>query len=224
MPRRPAVLLTPPPAISHSSLFFALLHKSEAHPQSFQPLPHSFCVYPGGVRRPYFLTSLNPYFVPVLTPLEATLTADLRVLPCFGRNCPPATPLDATLTDLAPVTPLSATLTKTPGGGGGLRRSNSSTPTDSLRFSSSPASRRCHGIACREFRPITDERLRLQRHSRVTHHAAVRRSPVLYFLYLLCFLYFLYFLYFPSFLYLLFHPTRYFLFTNGCGGLAFPCI
>ena len=53
-----------------------------------------------------------------IIPLSATLAADLRVLPCFGRNCPPATPLDATLTDLAPVSPLSATLTKNSGEGG----------------------------------------------------------------------------------------------------------
>jgi hypothetical protein len=214
MSRRPAVLLTPPPAISNSSLFFALLHKSEAHPQSFQPLPHSLCVYPGAVRRPYFLTSLNPYFAPVLTPLEATLTADLRVLPCFGRDCPPATPLDATLTDLAPVTPLSATLTKNPGEGWPQAKQFPHSDT-SLRFSSSPAPRQCHGIACREFRSITRRTASSPAAVRRPALRAHRHSPVLYFLY---------FLYFPYLLYLLFHPTRYFLFTNGCGGLAFPCI
>jgi hypothetical protein len=62
----------------------------------------------------------QPTAAMLLSPLSATLTADLRVLPCFGRSCPPATPLDATLTDSAPVTPLSATLTKNVGEGATL--------------------------------------------------------------------------------------------------------
>jgi hypothetical protein len=86
---------------------------------------------------------------------------------------------------------------------------------NSLRFSSSPpASCQCHAIACREFRPISNEQLRLQRQSGVPRHASRVHSPQPS----------PYFLYFPYLLYLLFHPTRYFLFTNGCGGLAFPCI
>jgi hypothetical protein len=94
------------------------VHQSVTHPASFQSLPHSLCVYPGWrLFRLYFLTSLRPYFSSVLTPLSATLAAGLRVLPCFGRNRPPATPLDATLTESTAVTPLAATLTKTRGRG-----------------------------------------------------------------------------------------------------------
>jgi hypothetical protein len=119
MPRRQAVLLTLPPAIFNSSLFCTLLQKSEAHPLSFQPVAHSLQKHPGWrLFRHYFLTSLHPYFAPVLTPLSATLTADLRVLPCFGRSCPPATSLDATLTKTSAVTPLGATLTKNTRGAG----------------------------------------------------------------------------------------------------------
>jgi hypothetical protein len=54
-----------------------------------------------------------------LTALDATLTADLRVLTEISRNCPPASPLDATLAGTSAVTPLEATLTKMRGGGWG---------------------------------------------------------------------------------------------------------
>src|SRR5882724_4932366 len=53
-----------------------------------------------------------------ITPLDATLTDEHRVLPRFGRNRPPTTPLESTLTRYASVTPLDATLTKTRGVGG----------------------------------------------------------------------------------------------------------
>jgi hypothetical protein len=113
MPRRQAVLLTLPPAISNSSLLWTLLQKSEAHHLSFQPVAHSLQKHLGWRTSPsllpYFITSLLP---PLLSPLSATLTADLRVLPVFGRSCPPATSLDATLTKTSAVTPLGATLTK----------------------------------------------------------------------------------------------------------------
>jgi len=54
-----------------------------------------------------------------LSPLDATLVDELRVLAEIGRSCPPATPVESTLTDFASVTPLSATLTKTWGRGEG---------------------------------------------------------------------------------------------------------
>jgi hypothetical protein len=150
MPRRPAVLLTPPRYIPDSSLacpelrrvhspYTSFAYKNEAHPLSPQPLPHSYTKTPG-CQGLYLQTLSRKMCHPqrfsnsadfalftdhethstehvALTPLSATLTADLRVLPCFGRSCPPATPLGATLTDFAPVTPLSATLTKNKGGG-----------------------------------------------------------------------------------------------------------
>src|SRR5882724_1438210 len=118
MPCRPAVLLTPPRDLSNSSLFCTLLQKSEAHSLTFQSLPGSLHKHRGCQREYLFLfnfSALNSQLD--LTPLDATLTANFRVLPCFGRSCPRATPLDATLTDSAPVTPLSATLTKSWGGG-----------------------------------------------------------------------------------------------------------
>jgi len=54
-----------------------------------------------------------------LSPLDATLVDELRVLAEISRNCPPPTPVESTLTNFAPVTPLSATLTKTGGMGEG---------------------------------------------------------------------------------------------------------
>src|SRR5260370_3861799 len=52
-----------------------------------------------------------------VTPLAATLTNHLRVLPCFGRNHLLVNPLSATFAETASVTLLSATLTKTQGWG-----------------------------------------------------------------------------------------------------------
>src|SRR5882724_2732810 len=140
MPRRPAVLLTPPHAISASSLFCTfctVLQKSEAHPLSLQPLPRSLQKHGRWhqQRSPNSSSSLATHsftlsFEGPLSSLEATLTADLRVgfqgclatLPEkwteISRTHPPTSALDATLTDFTPVTPLSATLTKTPGGVG----------------------------------------------------------------------------------------------------------
>src|SRR6267142_1741275 len=61
-----------------------------------------------------------------VTPLAATLTNDLRVLPCFGRNRLPVNPLSATFTAhlvsvankelVGTLSPLDATLTKNTGG------------------------------------------------------------------------------------------------------------
>src|SRR5882724_4667509 len=101
MPRRPVVLLTSPRDIPKSSLFIALLHQSVAHPLLFQSLAHSLCVYSEWpLFRPYFLTSLHPYFAPALTPLDSALTADLRVLTEISRNRPPTTSLESTLTKM----------------------------------------------------------------------------------------------------------------------------
>jgi hypothetical protein len=138
MSRRAAVLLTPLRSTSIRSLFLARLaqscgasrkgcalfypdprgvHQSVTHPASFQSLPHSLCVYPGWHQERSSFPALGFQLstLDLLTPLNATLTANLRVLPCFGRNCPSTSPLDATLTKSSPVTPLSATLTKKPG-------------------------------------------------------------------------------------------------------------
>ena len=142
MPRRPAVLPTFPRDLSNFALSGILVQRSEAHPFTFQSLAHSL-QKPGGVTQSVFSTSrFFPTFnlqtcelSNALCPLSATLTADLRVLPCFGRDRPSATPLDATLTDLAPVTPLSATLTKNVGVG--------AMPANP---SASPASRMLHAL------------------------------------------------------------------------------
>jgi hypothetical protein len=140
MPRRPAVPLTPPHSLPDSALFCTfctLLQKSEAHPLPFQPLPASLQNHRGWhqERRSHFGSRgsdrrllLHEFALftdhgtrstdhAPATPLSATLTADLRVLPCFGRSCPSASPLDATLTKTTAVTPLAATLTKTRGRG-----------------------------------------------------------------------------------------------------------
>jgi hypothetical protein len=158
MPRRPAVLLTPPRPISPSSLacpacpeprrelrrvhspYTPFEYKNEAHPLSSQLFARSYTKTPGC--QGLYLQTLSGkmchpkrFSIPTdfadftdhgtrptdhapITPLGATLTADLRVLPCFGRNRPSITPLDATLTDFASVTPLGATLTKNRGDGG----------------------------------------------------------------------------------------------------------
>jgi hypothetical protein len=96
----------------------ALLQKSERHPFYLQSLAHSLQKHRGCHQERFFNSSnLNSSILLPVTPLDATLAADLRVLTEISRNSPPATPLDATLTDFAPVTPLSATLTKTRGRG-----------------------------------------------------------------------------------------------------------
>ena len=128
MPCRTAVPLTPPHSLPDSALFrtfCTLLQKSEAHPLPFQPLPASLQNHRGW-HQERFSNSAN-FSQPsnlrtcqlsnALSPLSATLTVDLRVLAEISRNCPSATPLDATLTDFAPVSPLAATLTKNRGEG-----------------------------------------------------------------------------------------------------------
>jgi hypothetical protein len=111
-----------------SSLTRALLHQSEAHLLFFQSSPHSLCVYLGCHQERFLLPLVNRNSP--LTSLDATLTTDLRVgfqglylqtlsqqKTEISRNCPPASPLDATLTETSAVTPLEATLTKMRGRG-----------------------------------------------------------------------------------------------------------
>jgi len=117
MLRRPAVLPTSPRSFPNSSLFVALLHQSERHLVSFQSLPHSLRVYPGWHLEAFFNFSTSHYSLssPV-TLAESTLTADLRVLPCFYRNRPPATSVESTLTRCRAVSSLESALTKNRGG------------------------------------------------------------------------------------------------------------
>jgi len=104
-----------------------VLQKSEAHPLIVLSFTHSLQKHRGCHPERFFNSPTLPSST--VTPLDATLTADLRVgfqglylqtlteQPTeISRNRPPASPLDATLTDFAPVTPLSATLTKNAGG------------------------------------------------------------------------------------------------------------
>ena len=146
MPRRPAVLLTSPRDISNSSLFLALSregfvldHQIAAHPVPFQSSTHSFSPRSArgaktpGCHQECFSISADFSQPPnllaqslegqtcqpsnALSPLDATLTAELRVLTEISRSCPPTSPVESILTDCTPVTPLDATLTKTRGGG-----------------------------------------------------------------------------------------------------------
>jgi len=135
MPRRPAVLLTPPaPSLTPRTFQLArtLLHflytvfVQKRCPSPFRSITSTLVHKNTRVSPTAFFQLRNfsqPSNLPTcefsnsLSPLEATLTADLPVLQCFGRNRPLTTPLDAILTDLAPVTPLSATLTKKVGVG-----------------------------------------------------------------------------------------------------------
>src|SRR5882724_8368932 len=115
--------LAPSAAMSSSrglaALFCTLLYQSETHLMSFQPLPHSLQKHPGcHLERHFNSSTSNCSASSPATPSQSTLVDVLRVLPCFSRNCPPASPFDATLTDFACVTPLSATLTKTGEGAG----------------------------------------------------------------------------------------------------------
>jgi hypothetical protein len=120
MLRRVAGLLTLQRDLSTSSLLpdlspegCALLHQSEAHLLLFQSLPHSLRVYPGWHQER--LSILNCFTSLLVSHLESTLTDGHRVLPCFGRDCPPASCLESTLARTAFVTPLEATLTKNQG-------------------------------------------------------------------------------------------------------------
>jgi hypothetical protein len=130
MPRRPAVLLTSPCYIADfpirtllHSLYTSFAYKNEAHPLSSQPLPHLYTKTTGC--NPHRFSNSADLSQPsnlrtcqlsnALSPLSATLTVDLRVLAEISRNWPPASPLDATLTESTAVTPLDATLIKKPG-------------------------------------------------------------------------------------------------------------
>jgi hypothetical protein len=77
--------------------------------------------------------SLTSYTSSSLSPLESALTSQLRVLPCFGRNRPPATPLESASTGFASVNSLESASTKNMGGGGWLL-SYELTHTDSRRL------------------------------------------------------------------------------------------
>jgi hypothetical protein len=55
-----------------------------------------------------------------LSPLKCAVTSKYRVLPGFGRNCPPVSGLECALTKSTSATPLECALTKK--GGGGSRR------------------------------------------------------------------------------------------------------
>ena len=57
-----------------------------------------------------------------ISPLECAVTSKHRVLPGFGRSCPPVTPLECAVTQIDAVTPLECALTKKGGGGGSLPR------------------------------------------------------------------------------------------------------
>src|SRR5438045_7103640 len=51
-----------------------------------------------------------------LSPLECAVTSKHRVLPGFGRSCPPVTPLECAVTKSRPLTPLEWAVTKKGGG------------------------------------------------------------------------------------------------------------
>ena len=53
-----------------------------------------------------------------ISPLECAVTSKHRVLPGFGRSCPPVTPLECAVTQIDAVSPLECALTKKVGGGG----------------------------------------------------------------------------------------------------------
>src|SRR5438105_247926 len=51
-----------------------------------------------------------------LSPLECAVTSKHRVLPGFGRSCPPVTPLECAVTQIDAVTPLECAVPKKDGG------------------------------------------------------------------------------------------------------------
>ena len=103
---------------SHLRPFSAFLHTR------WKRIPFSFnhfrtrCTKQPGVTKSVFLNSsaLHSSTFSALTPLDSALTDEHRVLPCFGRNHPPASPLESTLTGNRAVTPLDSALTKKGGG------------------------------------------------------------------------------------------------------------
>ena len=102
-----------------SSLSGVLCNKSEAQLLPFHAPAHSLQRHRDATKSTSFNSStLHSSTSALLSPSESTLTAKLRVLPCFGRNRPPASPLDATLTRSRSVSLLDATLTKNWGVGG----------------------------------------------------------------------------------------------------------
>ena len=77
--------------------------------------------YPQNSSHPLPLT-LSCRLLTRLSPLECAVTSKHRVLPGFGRSCPPVTPLECAVTQIDAVTPLECALTKKGGGGGSLPR------------------------------------------------------------------------------------------------------
>src|SRR5438105_10714684 len=58
------------------------------------------------------LLAVNCRLLAGLSPSECAVTSKHRVLPGFGRNCPPATPLECAVTQIDAVTPLECAVTK----------------------------------------------------------------------------------------------------------------
>jgi hypothetical protein len=86
-----------------------------------------FAKTPGVSPRASFNFQLST--VDLLSLLNATLTADLRVLTEISRNRPSATPLESILTRSARVTPLGATLTENRGRHGSVLGNAYSAPS-----------------------------------------------------------------------------------------------
>jgi len=103
----------PIPELRSCRTLCTLLQRSEPHPVTFQSFARSLQKHRGIIKS--WFSTFSILLSLAVTPLGATLTADLRVLTEISRNQRPASPLDATLIDFAPVTPLSATLTRTRG-------------------------------------------------------------------------------------------------------------
>jgi len=95
------------------------LHQN-ANPRPLFSVPCAlFCNYGGGGGSvPVFVFPISSFvFRSSLSPSESTLPDQLRVLPCFGRNRPPATQLESTLAEKRSATPLVATFTRKRGRG-----------------------------------------------------------------------------------------------------------
>ena len=117
----------PNPFISHTSGKSA--RKSNHCHTSKKLLPQLLClphirtprgIYP--LRRSHQSSPISPFVTRryLVTPLECAVTSKHRVLPGFGRSCPPVTPLECAVTQIDAVTPLECALTKKVGGPPGV--------------------------------------------------------------------------------------------------------
>ena len=134
---RSGITVSPQPAKPHSLQAIYFQQNTHSFPQRRQPIPlpfnhsrtlsslttsfFSICFLHVPTFRPSHVQTFRRMH---LSPFSATHPDKLRVLPVFGRSCPPVTPFTATDPQSPSVTPFLATNPKNQGVGGDDRAPN----------------------------------------------------------------------------------------------------